>query len=34
MHLLIAVWQIEVYNWVKHKAQLSALPLLWISLWW
>lgn len=31
---LVAVWQVEVHNGIKHKAQLSALVLLWISLRW
>lgn len=34
MHSLVAVWQVEVHNGIKHKAQLSALALLWISPGW
>lgn len=34
VHSLIPVWQVEVHNGIKYKAQLSALLLLWISLWW
>ena len=34
MHSLVAVWQVEVHNGIKDKAQLSALGLLWIPLGW
>lgn len=34
VYSLIAVWQVEVHNGIKNKAQLSAFPLLWIPLWW
>lgn len=34
MHSLVAVWQVEVHNGIKDKAQLSALALVWISLGW
>lgn len=34
VHSLIAVWQVEVHNGIKDKAQLSALALLRISLGW
>ena len=30
----MSVWQVQIHNWVKHKAELSPAGLALFTLWW